>query len=175
MALQSRGGVRTTPRPRRAARAHCLLHRADELEVVVVRIGQDGDPHLRGLIRPVWLPDHGYSSGSAPLELTLHVGCFDVPDDSPRAAVLTLHLIVRADRDRTSPDLRPKRLRDPRQAPRRASVVVLEALRILEPINMPSRLIFSPSTPQGSWPARRSSRSRVVPDASSRGDSRTRR
>ena len=59
------GGEATTPvptnfhgSPREQPADLSSTHRADELEIVVVRIGERGNPPIRGLARLVRLPDH---------------------------------------------------------------------------------------------------------------------
>src|SRR5881409_1839705 len=69
-------------------------HRARELEVVVVRIGERRDPAFV-LSRVIRLADHGGSGLAQPLELALDVFRLEVPDDAARLAVLSLDLVVR--------------------------------------------------------------------------------
>src|SRR5712691_1551485 len=81
------------------------LHWTDELEVVLVRIGERGDPHLGCPARVVGLLDHRGTGGSELLELTLHVGSLDVPDHPAGVGVLALHLVVRPDAHPAAADL----------------------------------------------------------------------
>src|SRR6185436_20343856 len=80
-------------------------HRARQLEVVVVRIRERGDPVPRRLIEGIWLLDDDGARGLHPLEFALHVGRLDVPDEPARLRVLAVDLAVRPDRDRARPEL----------------------------------------------------------------------
>src|SRR5438093_1128065 len=120
------------PRSRRLARGH--LHRADELEVVIVRIGECRDPRSRCLFEVVRLADDRRAGCLETLEIALDVGALDVPDDPARLRVLAVDLVVRPNRDATRPEgpadvaaLVPAGLAE------QLRVVVGEALRVLGP------------------------------------------
>src|SRR6266545_4366744 len=81
------------------------LHRADELEVVVVRVGERGDPRLGCLPWLVGLLDDLSSGSLEPFEVAFHVGGLDVPDHPPRVGVPALHLVVWDNADRAPADL----------------------------------------------------------------------
>src|SRR5919106_4012011 len=71
------------------------LHRARELEVVVVWVGEGGDESLVVRVaRPVRLGDDRGAGRLETLEVTLHVRALDVPDDASRVRVLPRHLVV---------------------------------------------------------------------------------
>src|SRR5437870_1262703 len=73
-------------------------HRAHELEIVVVGIGERGDP-ARAVAHLVGLADHRRAGRLEPLELTLHVGRLEPPDHAARLLIRALDLIVGSERD----------------------------------------------------------------------------
>src|SRR2546428_3280276 len=96
-----------TPKLERALRS-CPsrdLHRAHELKVVVVRIGERGDPHVLAFVRLIGLLHHACPSSPELFELALHIPFLDVPDHTPRFSVLPLDLIVRANGHRATAEL----------------------------------------------------------------------
>src|SRR5438105_10506083 len=88
------------------AAAHRLdVDRRGELEVVVVRVGERGDPGARRPLEAVGLAHDDRAGGLEPVEVALHVAGFDVPDEPPGLAVLAVNLVVGPDGDAAGSDL----------------------------------------------------------------------
>src|SRR6185436_745229 len=82
----------------RAVAHRARIHRAHQLEVVVVQVGERRDRRARGAFELVRLGDDDRTGRLQPLELALDVLGLDVPDQPPRGRVLALDLGVGPDR-----------------------------------------------------------------------------
>src|SRR5438309_11916744 len=89
---------------RRATKGN-RLHRAHELEVVVVGIGEGRDPIWRLLSDVVWLANDFGPCRPELLNVPLYVLALDVEDEPARRRVLALDLVVGADRYPSAADL----------------------------------------------------------------------
>src|SRR5665811_562470 len=113
---------------------HLHGHRAEELEVVVVGIGERGDPGPGCLPELVRLPDDRGTGSLEPLEVALDVGRLDVPDQPARLGVAARDLVVWADSDEARAELPPAvRAFIPAGRTEEPGVVVLQTLRICRP------------------------------------------
>src|SRR5919197_1884261 len=81
------------------------LHRAHELEVVVVGVGEGRDPVGRLLSDVVWLANDFGACSPELLKVPLYVLALDVEDEPARRRVLALYLVVGADRYPSAADL----------------------------------------------------------------------
>src|SRR4029453_8903888 len=123
----------------RARRRSTPLHRADELEVVVVWVGERGGGHrgCRGSVARfggVGLLDDPRAGGLQLLEIALDVRGLDVPDDPARVRALALDLAVLAHGEPAGPDLPPGvAALAPGRSSEELRVVVHQGLRILAP------------------------------------------
>src|SRR5256885_15032183 len=89
----------------RGRRTGNRLHRAHELEVVVVGIGEGCDPIGRLLSDVVWLANDFGASSPELLKVPLDVLALDVEDEPAWRRVLALDLVVGADRYPSAADL----------------------------------------------------------------------
>ena len=78
------------------------LHRAHELEVVVVGVGERRDRRVIGALEAVRLGDDDRPGGLEALEVGLDVLARDIPDDPTRIGVSSRDLVVWPDRDESS-------------------------------------------------------------------------
>src|SRR5437667_1363754 len=90
---------------RRERRTGNRLHRAHELEVVVVGIGEGRDPIGRLTSDVVWLADDFGACSPELLKVPLYVFALDVEDKPARRRVLALDLVMGADRYPSAADL----------------------------------------------------------------------
>src|SRR5207237_10007030 len=81
------------------------LHRAHELEVVVVGIGEGRDPIWRLLSDVVWLANDFGACSPELLKVPLYVDALDVEDEPAWRRVLALDLVVGAHRYPSASDL----------------------------------------------------------------------
>src|SRR5437016_7296976 len=81
------------------------LHRAHELEVVVVGIGEGRDPIGRLTSDVVWLADDFGACSPELLKVPLYVFALDVEDKPARRRVLALDLVMGANRYPSAADL----------------------------------------------------------------------
>src|SRR5437016_3130217 len=81
------------------------LHRAHELEIVVVGIGEGRDPIGRLLSDVVWLANDFRACSPELLKVPLYVLALDVEDEPAWRRVLAFDLVVGADRYPSAADL----------------------------------------------------------------------